>query len=143
MFQELLYTLIGSWGRAVIEWALVNPVQVGLACGAWLVIIGASKLQLKWIKDRTESLMLTTASGLLEVNPRLPVDKLFDQVYPIWSEMVRKTALFIPHRWEVWPVPATPERVAGRLDFTPEWLGQHLLANGVEVHGVKPKKEKS
>jgi hypothetical protein len=143
MFQELLYTLIGSWGRAVIEWALANPVQVGLACGAWLIIIGASKLQLKWIKDRTESLMLTTASGFLEVNPRLPVDKLFDQVYPVWSEMVRKTALFIPHRWEVWPVPATPERVAGRLDFTPEWLGQHLLANGVEVHGVKPKKEKS
>lgn len=143
MFQELLYTLIGSWGRAVIEWALANPVQVGLACGAWLIIIGASKLQLKWIKDRTESLMLTTASRLLEVNPRLPVDKLFDQVYPIWSEMVRKTALFIPHRWEVWPVPATPERVAGRLNFTPEWLGQHLLANGVEVHGVKPKKEKS
>ena len=143
MFQELLYTLIGSWGRAVIEWALANPVQVGLACGAWLIIIGASKLQLKWIKDRTESLMLTTASGLLEVNPRLPVDKLFDQVYPVWSDMVRKTALFIPHRWEVWPVPATPERVAGRLDFTPEWLGQHLLANGVEVRGVKPRKEKS
>ena len=143
MFQELLYAMIGSWGRAVIEWALANPVQVGMACAAWLIVIGASKLQLKWIKDRTETLMLTTARGVLEANPRLPVDKLFDQLYPVWVEMVRKTALFIPHRWEVWPVPATPERVAGRLDFTPEWLGQHLLANGIEVRGVKPKVEKS
>lgn len=142
MFQELLYTLIGSWGRAVIQWALANPVTVGLACGAWLLVLGAGKLQLKRIKDRTENLMLASARSALETDPRLSIDKLYERLYPAWVEMVRKTAFFIPHRWEIWPMPATPKHVAGRLDFTPEWLGQHLLANGIRVRGVSPKKEK-
>jgi hypothetical protein len=141
MFKEILYAFVGSWGRAAIEWGLANPVPVGLSCGTWLLIIGASKLQLKWIKDRTESLTIATAQSVLEKEPLLPLDKLYERVFPSWSQMVRKTAVFIPHRWEIWPVPATPKRVAGRVDFTPEWLGQHLRANGIEVSGATPKKE--
>jgi len=28
------------------------------------------------------------------------------------------------------------------MDFSPEWLGQHLWANGIEVRGAAPKKTK-
>jgi hypothetical protein len=141
MFQELLYTLIGSWGRAVIQWALANPVTVGLACGAWLAVIGSSKLQLKWLKDRTAEMTISSARIVLEKEPQLQIAKLYERLYPIWSDMVRKTAFFIPHRWEIWPVPATPKRVAERLEFSPEWLGEHLWANGIEVRGAAPKKK--
>ncbi|MEJ2012686.1 MAG: hypothetical protein P8X64_10770 [Anaerolineales bacterium] len=142
MFQEMLYALIGSWGRAVIQWALANPVTVGLACGAWLAMIGASKLQLKWLKDRTAELALNSARAVLEKEPQIQVTKLYDRLSPVWTDMVRKTAFFIPHRWEIWPVPATPKRVAERLDFSPEWLGEYLWENGIEVRGATRKKSR-
>ena len=142
MFQEILYAMIGSWGRAVVEWALANPVTIGMACGAWLALIGSSMLQLKWIKDRTAEMAIHSARAVLEKEPQLPITKLYERFYPIWSEMVRKTAFFIPHRWEIWPVRATPERVAERMEFSPEWLGAFLWENGIQVRGAAPKKDK-
>jgi len=138
MFQELLYAMIGSWGRAVIKWALANPVLVGLACGAWLAVIGASMLQLKWARERTAEMSLRIARGLLDQEPMLQIDRLYQRLYPAWSDMVRKTIYFIPHRWEIWPVRATPERVAKRLEFSPQWLGTFLWENGLEVRGATP-----
>jgi hypothetical protein len=142
MFQEILYAMIGSWGRAVIQWALANPVAVGMACGAWLAVIGSSMLQLKWIKDRTGEMAIHAARAALEKEPQLSIKKLYERFYPVWTEMVRKTAFFIPHRWEIWPVRATPERVAERMAFSPEWLGEFLWENGIQVRGAAPKKER-
>lgn len=141
MFQEMLYALIGSWGRAIIKWALANPIPVGMACGAWLAVIGASMLQLKWAKDRTAEMSLHLARSVLEKEPVLQINQLYERLYPIWAEMIRKTTYFIPHRWEIWPIRATPERVAERLEFSPEWLGTYLWEKGIEVRGASPKKK--
>jgi hypothetical protein len=55
--------------------------------------------------------------------------------------MVKSSAWFIPHRWELWPLPATPDIVQRRLDFTPEWLGEFLWLEEIKMRGAKPRED--
>lgn len=108
MLQEMLYAIVGSWGRAAIEWMLANPAIVGAALLIWMGLLFGGKVQFKRIESRTGSLVLEMARQYLEEDPLLRADQLYDRLYPQWCQMVRRSALFIPHRWELWPLPANP-----------------------------------
>jgi hypothetical protein len=138
MLLEIFYAIVGSWGRTAIEWMLANPAIVGAALLMWIVTLLSGKAQLRRIKSRTGLLVLEMARQSLEEEPRPGVDQLYDRLYPQWCQMVRRSALFIPHRWELWPLPATPSIVRGRIDFTPEWLDQYLRTFGFEVRSPGP-----
>jgi hypothetical protein len=142
MFEGILYALIGNWGRAVIGWALENPVPVSLGFALWLSVFFLGKVQLKMIREKTEAWILTSSREILKKSGNITVEQLYKQLLPQWEQNVRGTALFIPHRWEIWPVPATPRFVKKRINFTPEWLGGFLWANGIKLPGARaPEKE--
>jgi len=137
MIEGLLYAMIGDWGLAVINFATENPGWILLATGAWATMFGLGKLQLKSIHTKTESWVLESSKQIVIDSPSITVDKLYEQLYPEWVQNLRGSAAFILHRWEIWPVPATPRFVKDRIDFTPEWLGGYLWANGLKVRGGK------
>lgn len=139
MFQEILYSIVGSWGRAAIQWMLANPSIVGVVLLVWMGMLFLGKVQLKRIESRTSSLVLEVSRQYLREDPLLRADQLYGRLYPQWSQMVRSSALFIPHRWELWPLPATPSIVRERIDFTPEWLSQYLRTHGFDVRAPKGK----
>ncbi len=142
MFDSLFYALIGNWGRAVIGWALENPSWVFLGAALWLAIFGMGKLQLKRIREKTEAWVLPTSRQIVADTPDISIDDLYEHLYPRWVNHIRGSAVFILHRWEIWPLPATPRFVKDRLDFTPGWLGSFLQANGLSVRGRDPDKQK-
>jgi hypothetical protein len=143
MLLEIIYAIVGPWGRAAIEWMLANPVIVGAALFIWMGILFSGKAQLKRIESRTHSLVLEGARQYLEEDPRLTATHLYDRLYPQWRQMVRRSALFITHRWELWPLPAIPSIVRERIDFTPEWLDQYLRTQGFKVRGPGPRAKSS
>ena len=139
MFQEILYGLVGDWGEAAIKWMVANPAIVGGVLLVWMGLLAAGKLQVRRIKDRTQSMVLDAANQRRDEGKGVGAKQLHRRLYPDWSEMVRHSALFVPHRLEMWPVPATPENVEHHVDFTPEWIYRFLSARGFRVHGAKPK----
>lgn len=140
MFDSLFYALIGNWGRAVIGWALENPFWVFLGFALWLAVFGMGKLQLEGIRKKTEDWVLQTSRQIVADTPDISIDDLYERLYPRWVDHIRGSAVFILHRWEIWPLPATPRFVKDRLDFTPGWLGSYLQANGLSVRGRNPDK---
>ena len=141
MLEGLFYTMIGEWGLAVVDFATNNPGTILVLFGLWLVMFYLGKYQLKSIHKKTETWALESAQRLLSKTPDISVDKLYEQLYPEWAANLRGSAYFILHKWEIWPVPATPRFVKDRIDFTPEWLGGYLWANGLNVRGGKAPKE--
>jgi hypothetical protein len=137
MLEGLFYALIGKWGLAVIDFATNNPGLILAACGLWLSIFILGKYQLNSIQKKTEAWLLDSSKRILADKPKINAEKLFEQLYPEWENNLRGSAYFIMHRWEIWPVPATPRFVKDRIHFTPEWLGGFLWANGIKLPGSK------
>ncbi|MGD8622243.1 MAG: hypothetical protein PVH60_09830 [Anaerolineales bacterium] len=139
IFAPIFYAMIGSWGRAVIRWALDNPYLVGGFMSLWMVLFFAGNWQLNRLKERTNKLVIHEANRLLGEVPGITVKQFYKKLKPSWEEMVKHNAWFVPHRWELWPMPATPSIVEQRIDFTAEWLGEFLWMEEVKMHGAKPR----
>jgi hypothetical protein len=142
MILELIYGILGPWSRTFVNWSIDHPLPVGLLAAALLGIWLSSKYQLNKIEKATKQYSLEASRAELDKNPRIKTDELYDRIFPGWSEMVLRTAWFVPHRWELWPVPTNPEKVRDQVKFTPEWLEQFLLENGIEVQPSPEGKEK-
>ena len=138
MFQEILYAIVGKWGRAAIEWMLANPVIVAGVLLVWMGVMVWSRSNLRQVERQTGLLVLEGARRALGASSRLTAEQLYDQLYPDWSEMVRKTAPLVPHRWELWPLPGTPSIVRKQIGFSPHWVWGHLLAHGMRPAGSDP-----
>jgi hypothetical protein len=139
MFQEILYAIVGPWGRAAIEWMLAHPLITGTGFLIWTVLLVAGKAQLRRIEARTLPLVFDESRQMLAEQPGLTAEELYDRLYPAWCRMVRRTAWFVPHRWEIWPLPASPRIVRDRIGFTPHWVVQRLSEQGIHLRGSRPK----
>jgi hypothetical protein len=142
MLEGLFYAMIGKWGLAVIDFATNNPGVILAVSVLWLSTFFLGKYQLNSIRTKTESWVLESTNRILAETPGISVNKLYDQLYPGWETNLRGSAYFIMHRWEIWPVPATPRFVKNRIDFTPDWLGGFLWANGIKLPGSKAPEKK-
>jgi hypothetical protein len=143
VFQELIYAILGPWGRAVIEWLLAHPAVLGSILAVWMGLMLWSQQSLRRVQNRTNALVLEGARKALAANPRLNSAQVYEQLYPEWCLMVRRSAMVVPHRWELWPLPATPSIVRDRIGFTPHWLWGHLVANGIRPAGAAPEPGKA
>jgi hypothetical protein len=126
MLLEILYAMVGDWGRAVITWGVSHPAVLATIFLIWGALLYAGKTQLRRVQKNTAALVSARAQQLAAEGKPLRIQEFYNQVYPEWTRMVRRTALFIPHPWELWPLPALPSIVRKRIGFTPEWVQQFL-----------------
>ncbi len=137
MIQEMIYGVLGPWSRDVIGWGIANPIPVGffltVVLGFWI----AGKYQLQKIEERTTIYVRENAKTPTGKQTQKSIEKFYEDIYPGWTKIVKETALFVPHRWELWPVRATPEHVKEHLDFTPEWIEQCLLDGSRETEATE------
>ena len=142
MFQELIYGMLGQWSRVVVEWSIANPLPVGIFFTTILAMWISGKYQFQRLEEGTEAYLLDQAPPTLAEDPNLSDRQLYDKLYPGWAKMVRKNAIFILHRWELWPLPATPDRVQDRLGYSPEWMCEFLEDNDFHVRQDPQSKKK-
>jgi hypothetical protein len=136
MLLEILYTIVGDWGRALITWALNHQAVVAMFFLIWAVVLFSGKAQLRRLQRNTVVLVTERALQLTAEGKPLRIQEFYNQVYPEWTQMVRRTALFIPHHWELWPLPALPSVVRSRIGFTPEWVKQCLQKNDFKTQNT-------
>ena len=111
----------------------VPPPLIAVLLGVWLLFFLSGRFQFDRIKKRTVDLVLSQLDSLLEARPDLTVEGYYSFLLPRWEQMVRSSAWFIPHKTELWPMPARPEYVARRIHFSPEWLGAFLSLRGYHL----------
>jgi hypothetical protein len=143
MLLEIFYSIIGTWARGVIEWLQAHPAITLLVLLLWISIFFAGRYQLQRVEKRTRAFVLENAQQMLDENPQMNSTQLYEKLYPRWCQLLRETAWFVPHRSELWPLPATPKIVHDRINFTPEWLHKYLKTKGINVHkGDAPTRSK-
>ena len=110
----------------------VSP-WIGILSATWLFFFILGRWQFNRIKHITTNLILEEGrrASLMQQPPT--VDELYIQILPGWKIMLKKSAWFILHKSELFPVLAWPKIVQKRLNFTPAWMGAYLLLNGIEL----------
>ncbi|MCE1252769.1 MAG: hypothetical protein LWX83_04375 [Anaerolineae bacterium] len=115
----------------------VSTPVFALIAAIWLIILAAGRHQLKNIKENTVQLVLEQAREQLKKDSNLDIDQFYASIYPQWRQMVKSKALFIPHKTELWPMPAYPEYVCSRIKFNPQVVADFLSENGIILRGVE------
>ena len=99
----------------------------------WLCLFVTGKLQYDRLRKRTMELAVEKAEALLRTDRNLTVERCYELLLPEWEEMLKRTTWFVPHKMELWPVPARPEYVRKRLNLSPFWLGAYLRLHGFSL----------
>jgi hypothetical protein len=107
----------------------------------WLLILATGRYQLKKVKENTVELILTEAKRQIKGNKSISMQTFYKKIYPSWCQMLKSTAWFIPHKTELWPMPASPDYVKDRIKFLPDVVGQFLSDNGYKVAGLVTEQE--
>ena len=113
-----------------------SQIVITLLSVAWLAMFILGRKQYEDIKKQTLQLLTEGADRAKARNIELSVQEYYDQLQPVWEEMVRRTARFVLHKTELFPVPATPDYVRKRMNFTPAWLGAYLRLHHYKVTAV-------
>lgn len=133
MLLEILLSMLGNWARSLISWLSSNPLYLLLLYGTWLLLWGAGKVQLRRNIQFLENSTLSFAQQSITIEGRVGVDTVYELVYCAWKQQFHRLAWFIPHRWELWPIPARLEVVQQRIGFSPEWVKTYLQKNNILI----------
>lgn len=110
--------------------------------GIWLVLFVTGRYQMNQIKRKTMGLVLDHAKIHLKKYPAPDLMSFYKEIYPTWEEMVRRTAIFVPHKSELFPVAARPEKMRDQIHFSAEWVGAFLEKNGYEISATPEQQQK-
>lgn len=133
MILEILKSMLGAWGRFLLEVMTDNPAPVTTIFAVWLAIFFAGRVQLWRIEQKSRALVVELGRELLATTPQMTAQGLYQSIYPRWGEAVPHWAWFIPHRLDLWPVPAKAEWVQQKLAFSPQWIAEVLRQHGFQV----------
>lgn len=115
----------------------LSPYIYGSLLGIWLLFFLLGKRQFNQARQLTLDLALTEVRAARKANPELTLDEYYADLITKWEALIREKIKFIPHKSEFWPMPARPDYVRQRLNFTPEWLGAYLKINGVKLQATE------
>ncbi len=137
MILEFTKGVLGPFAY-VLDFLLENPVITTTLLLVWLTIYLAGRVQLRQIEQKSRALVLQLSREYLAQQPHLSATGLYQHIYPHWSKAVPGWGRFVPHRLDLWPVPATPENVAQKIAFSPRWIAELLDAQNINLPPDQP-----
>jgi hypothetical protein len=137
--------MIMSWIRSmlgpfvvIMDFFSAHPEILTAILTLWMALYVAGRIQLKLIEQRTVRLVVDRSRRLVAANPQISLADLRAYIVPVWlEEIVKWNILFIPHKFDFWPVPVTPKNVQVKLPLSPEWLTNVLKTNGIILSGFQ------
>jgi len=106
----------------------------------WLIIFLLGKSQLRSIEKISASYIIQKYEELAAHNRKIRLGQFFSAISGDWEKVVKGKVLFVPHRYELWPMPASPKYLAKRLPFTENWVGKVLVEHNMELKDPKMEK---
>ena len=125
----------------MITFPEIHPTVSVIIFSIWLIFFFWSRAQFDKVKEATTSLVLANIGEAKKLNKSLNIDQYFEILYPKFEEIVKANAKFIPHKTELFPMPAKPLYVKTRMNFTPEWIGAILKLHGNSIIANKQQQE--
>jgi len=121
----------------------IKPAVSFITFSIWLILFVLGRAQFNKIKKLTQSVIVEKANVQIKEDKEIILKEFYKQIYPSWCDLVKKSIWFIPHKTELWPMPAKPDYVRDRIGFNQEWTARILLDNGIELKGREVQKAKS
>ena len=109
--------------------------------GIWFIFFFLGREQFKRLRANTQKIALEGIETALARNKNLSVNQYYKQINGQWEAMVPRTAKFIPHTSELYPIPVKIEDLRKRINFSPEWLGAYLKLTGYSLKAAPAQQE--
>lgn len=133
MIEALIRVMLGPFSPA-LDFIQQNPLAVAAILAAWLAVYLAGYVQLRRIRARTTEMVLEASRTILATRPNMSPAGLYKRIYPQWERQLSTWGYwFVPHRFDLWPVPARPRFVREKLNFSPEWITNVLNQNQIRL----------
>jgi len=133
MILQVLEWLLGSTGRALLNFIKANPLLFNTLAVIFLAALGLGHLQLWKIKKKSEEMLKNESLKILSENPDASADDIYQKILPGWRRSIRSWASFIPHRLEFFPVPVTEKNVLEKFDFNESWVREKLTEYKIAI----------
>jgi hypothetical protein len=106
----------------------------------WLLLFVTGREQYRRVTRRTEELVLRMVQPALKANPAMTLPEFYRLLMPEWRQMLKKSAWYMTHKTELFPIPARPELVIKRMGLDETYVGQILLEHQIQLAGYEFKK---
>ena len=120
----------------------INPTFSFVTFSIWIIFFVLGRGQSNGSKQFSITCKNRKERIEIKKNKSITLKEFYAQIYPSWCDLLKKTIWFIPHKSELWPMPAKPDYVRKRIGFNHEWTARVLLENGIELKGREVQKMK-
>ena len=119
MFQAIFDIMLGSWGRAILDFYFTNQTIINAIFLIWGGIVTYASFQLNKIRRKTIYLSL----DFIKEAPHLTDEEVWEGFRPKWQEEIGKlNSRLIINRWNLWVSKATPENIIDIMKLGPDWF---------------------
>lgn len=126
MIDAIIRGLLGRL-EPIYDYVLSHPALVTVVFAIFVGIYLTGLFQLKYVEKKTREMVIALALELLKAKPNITASGIYKHVLPRWETKLKKWhILFIPHRLDIWPVPASPANIISKMKFSAEWVGDLL-----------------
>jgi len=126
MIESLIKGLLGPSLAPLFDYITTHPSIVAIVLSILVAVYVAGRIQLHNISIKTQGYVLARYKEEIQRKPNITPESLYKLIYPEWTSLIKKWGLFIPHRLDLWPIPATPDNVKNRIDFNSKWIANVL-----------------
>lgn len=114
----------------MINFPEIPPLLSVIVFSIWIVFFLWGRAQFNKVKDATVKMILDNIEEAKKVHKNLTIDQYHEMLSPQVDAFIKTNVKFILHKTELFPMPAKPDYVRTRMNFTPEWVGAILKMNG-------------
>lgn len=125
-FGTLLRLMLGIFSP-VLDWLIAHQTVVTLLFAFILIVYALGKYQLSIVSRRTEQFVLSRFFEMKSVQPNITPEVFFKATYPEWESLIKTCGWFIPHKFDLWPVPINGKNVETKIGYSPEWIAALIV----------------
>ena len=133
MIIGLVRTFLGPLSP-LLDFIENHQTIVAIILVVWFGIYWAGRMQLKHIEKKSIEFVIAQTRKELLKHPKINIKGLYKRIYPEWVKLLPTWGgWFIPHHYDLWPVPIRAKTVQEKMPFSPEWIAKVLLAYKISV----------
>jgi hypothetical protein len=133
MVDAIIRATLGPSLTPIYDFMLSHMTLVSYVLLVVVAFYFAGFLQLRTIESKTTAMVLDAGKKAITNKPHITSRGIYKQLFPQWEIQIKKWAWFIPHHYDLWPMPVNAATVQRKFNFSPEWISDLLKQNGIHL----------